>query len=376
MHTAPHIIHLIVAARPNMMKIAPLYHALAQKPWAKPLIIHTGQHYDDNMSGAFLRDFDLPAPHHTLDVGSGTHAAQTGHTMMAYEALCLREKPAMTIVVGDVNATIACALAAKKLHIRVGHLEAGLRSFDRTMPEEINRLATDAICDFLWTPSPDATAQLLREGVDANMIREVGNIMIDSYCLAAPRIAADTTRSALGLGIHGYAVTTFHRPANVDNLDTLAQLVRNLQALAAHIPLVFPVHPRTRKQLEDHDLMASLAATPHIHLLDPLGYIPFMNLVTGARCVVTDSGGVQEETSYLGIPCFTLRATTERPITLTEGTNKLITFDNMVEAVTTSLAAPLPARPTIKCWDGQTATRVVAHIDTIMASTAPTQKTA
>lgn len=369
MQTPPYLIHLIVAARPNMMKIAPLYHALIQQPWAKPVIIHTGQHYDDNMSGTFLRDFNLPAPHHTLDVGSGTHAAQTGHTMIAYEALCMREKPALTIVVGDVNATIACALAAKKLHITVCHLEAGLRSFDRTMPEEINRLATDAICDYLWTPSPDATAQLLHEGVDAHMIREVGNVIIDTYCLSAARIAADTTRNTLGLGLQKYGVVTFHRPSNVDNPKHLAHIVRNIQALAAHIPLVFPVHPRTRKHLEDTGLMASLAATPHLHMLDPLGYIPFMNLVTGARCVVTDSGGIQEETSYLGIPCFTLRATTERPITMTEGTNQLITFENMVASVTNSLAAPLPARPTIKGWDGQTAVRVVAHIETILAGT-------
>lgn len=361
-----HIIHLVMAARPNMMKIAPLYHALKVQDWADPKMVHTGQHYDDNMSGAFLRDFGLPDPHHHLGVGSGTHGEQTGRTLIAYEALCQSERPALCVVVGDVNATIACALAAKKLNIPVAHMEAGLRSFDRTMPEEINRLATDAICDYFWTPSHDATAQLVKEGVDPAKINEVGNIMIDSYCLVEDQIKNDTTRTGMGLNQSDYAVVTFHRPANVDDAPLLGKIVGMMEDIARSMPIVFPVHPRTAKKLAEAGLMEKLNANPALRISEPLSYIRFMNLVRGARLIVTDSGGVQEETSYLGIPCLTLRTTTERPITVTEGTNRLCGFDTLTDHVRSVLSAPMPPRPHIKGWDGQAAARTVAAISQIV----------
>ena len=360
------MIHLITAARPNMMKIAPLYQKLAAIPWAHPVLVHTGQHYDDALSGVFLRTLGLPQPDFCLGVGSGTHAEQTGRTMIAYEALCQKERPALTIVVGDVNATVACALAAKKLQIPVGHLEAGLRSFDRTMPEEINRLATDSIADWLWTPSPDATAQLLRENVAAQRIREVGNMMIDSFCLFEPAIRQDQTRQSLGLKEKGYGLLTFHRPSNVDAQDRLSKMVERMEEVSTQLKLVFPVHPRTRHRLEDFGLYHRLATCPGVVLCPPLSYISFMNLVLGAKLVLTDSGGLQEETTYLGIPCLTLRSTTERPLTLTQGTNQLVTLASVGEKVEALLGAPPPKRPLITGWDGHAAQRTVDHLREIL----------
>lgn len=351
-------IHLIAAARPNMMKVAPLYHALKNTDWAKPVLVHTGQHYDDNMSGVFLREFALPEPDHALHIGSGTYAEQTGRTMIAYEALCLRERPALCVVVGDVNATLACAITAKKLNIQVAHLEAGLRSFDRSMPEEINRLATDAIADWHWTPSADASKRLVHEGIDAARIREVGNIIIDTYEMCAPMIAAnDAVRRVDG----AYAVVTFHRPSNVDNPLRLQRLCGVLRGLADLMPVFFPVHPRTRHKLDDTQL-----AHPRLHVCAPLPYLAFMNLVTHARLTVTDSGGLQEETTYLGIPCLTLRENTERPVTITHGTNELVSFDTVLAAAQTVLARPLPPRPRIPGWDGHAAGRIAAHIKEIL----------
>lgn len=352
-------LHLIAAARPNFMKIAPLYHAFMKSDWAGPQIVHTGQHYDLNMSDAFFRDLMLPAPHHHLGVGSGSHAEQTGKVMIAYEKLLLAERPELVIVVGDVNSTVACTLAAVKLGVKTAHLEAGLRSFDRTMPEEINRLVTDAIADILWTPSPDGDANLLREGVAPEKIERVGNIMIDSLEMMRPRILAENAAARYGLEKGGYGVVTLHRPSNVDHPETLAKLCAALKRLAARIPLVFPVHPRTRKNLESFGLLADLAAAPGIHLDEPVSYVPFMSLVFNCRLVITDSGGVQEETTYLGIPCLTLRPNTERPITVTEGTNRLCTPEDVEKRAEEALADRLqPRRPEL--WDGKTAERVVA----------------
>ncbi len=251
-------VHLIAAARPNFMKIAPLYHALAKEPWCNPQIVHTGQHYDANMSDAFFRDLGLPKPHFNLEVGSGTHAEQTGGVMIAYEKLALREKPDWIVVVGDVNSTAACAQVGTKLWIPVVHLEAGLRSGDRRMPEEINRLVTDAICDVFWTPSPDADEHLAREGVPESKIDRVGNIMLDSFEMMRSQIEADGTREAMGLEPGNYAVVTLHRPSNVDRRETLEPLVRQLVAVSQDLPLVFAVHPRTRKKLEEFGLMEAL----------------------------------------------------------------------------------------------------------------------
>lgn len=341
------------------MKIAPLYHALMREPWCKVEIVHTGQHYDPNMSDAFFHDLKLPSPHTHLGVGSGTHAEQTGGVMIAYEKVCLQTRPDWIIVVGDVNSTAACAMVGTKLWIPVIHLEAGLRSGDRRMPEEINRLVTDSIADVLWTPSPDADDNLRREGIAEERIERVGNIMIDSYEMVREQIAADTTRSSMGLTAGDYGTVTLHRPSNVDNEDVLALLVRQLIEISGRLPLVFAVHPRTRKQLVKFGLLKSLERAANIHLSGPLGYIQFMNLVCSARVIITDSGGVQEESTYLGIPCMTLRENTERPITVAEGSNRLVSPERMLEAFEEMLAGEWITGRRPALWDGKTADRCV-----------------
>jgi UDP-N-acetylglucosamine 2-epimerase (non-hydrolysing) len=354
------IFHLIAAARPNFMKIAPLYHALnAARDWAEPVIVHTGQHYDANMSDAFFADLRLPTPNHNLEIGSGSHAEQTGGVMIAYERLCLAAPPEWVIVVGDVNSTLACGLVAKKLCLNLAHLEAGLRSRDRTMPEEINRIATDAIADLLWTPSEDADDNLRAEGVAPERIVRVGNIMIDSYELVRDRIATQDMAEQLGLAPQDFAVVTLHRPANVDHRDTLAQIVTALRAVSRQLRLVFVVHPRTRKRLEDFGLMSEIVAASGITMIEPVGYIQFMSLVRESRLVITDSGGVQEETTYLDIPCMTLRDTTERPITVMQGTNRLVTPDILERSIAAAIAGDWPHGRCPALWDGHTAGRVV-----------------
>jgi UDP-N-acetylglucosamine 2-epimerase (non-hydrolysing) len=355
-------IHLIAAARPNFMKVAPLYHALAQENWCTPHIVHTGQHYDANMSDAFFRDLRLPEPTHHLEVGSGSHAEQTGRTMIAYEAVCMRDRPDAIIVVGDVNATAACAMVGTKLWIPVIHLEAGLRSRDRQMPEEINRLVTDAISDLLWTPSPDADANLRAEGVSPEKIVCIGNIMIDSFEMLRDKIDAADTRRRLKLDSDPYAVVTLHRPSNVDERDKLAELVSTLVELSSQMKVVFAIHPRTRKRLEDFGLLGSIAGSPGILPTDPLSYIEFMNVVTGCTIAITDSGGVQEETTYLGIPCATLRENTERPITITEGTNRLLKPADLVAAAEEALQGKWRRGRRPDRWDGRASERAVASL--------------
>jgi len=356
-------IHLIAAARPNFMKIAPLYHALVAESWCVPEIVHTGQHYDPNMSDAFFRDLRMPAPQYHLGVGSGSHAEQTGGVMIAYEKVCqeAQSRPDWIIVVGDVNSTAACALVGVKLGIPVIHLEAGLRSRDRRMPEEINRLVTDAISDVMWTPSPDADENLLREGVPAERIERIGNIMIDSYEMVREQIEADDTRRSLNLVQGAYGVVTLHRPSNVDDRPTLATLVAQLKAVAARLPLLFALHPRTRKRLDEFGLAAELK-DPNISITDPLGYIQFMNVVSSAKLVITDSGGVQEETTYLGIPCFTLRENTERPITVTEGSNMMVKPEALLSLVVERLESKSRAGRVPDLWDGRAAGRAVAFL--------------
>lgn len=350
-------IHLIVAARPNFMKIAPLYHALSMQAWADPVIVHTGQHYDRNMFADFFRDLGLPVPHISLNVGSGSHAKQTGGVMIAYEKVLLESRPDLVVVVGDVNSTVACTLAAVKLGVPTAHLEAGLRSYDRTMPEEINRVVTDSIADHLWTPSPDGDANLIKEGISTEKIHMVGNIMIDSLVMMTPAIEMEDARVRFGLNCHDYGVVTLHRPSNVDDAETLATLCKALRQIADKTRLIFPVHPRTAKHLEAFGLIGPLSSHENIVLTEPLGYKAFMNLVFGTHFVITDSGGLQEETTYLGIPCVTLRPNTERPVTVDQGTNVLgrpATLEADLELAKRKNGHTVP-----ELWDGMTAQRVV-----------------
>lgn len=345
------------------MKIAPLWHALARlNARFEVAIVHTGQHYDDEMSDVFLRQFNLPRPHYTLGAGAGSHAAQTAAVMTAYERVCMSDPPDWVIVVGDVNSTLAATLVAKKLLLSVAHLEAGLRSFDRTMPEEINRLATDALADLLWTPSPDGDANLLREGIPPAKIDRVGNIMIDAFEMLRHEIAASQWPQRHGLSEGEFAVVTLHRPSNVDDPERLAALIGMLERIACRLPLVLPLHPRTRKRLEKMRLFDRLDTANGLHLVPPLGYVEFMSAVTAARFALTDSGGVQEETTYLGIPCLTLRDNTERPITVNEGSNRLVKLASLESDVDRVLAGPRHIGYRPELWDGATAGRVVASL--------------
>jgi UDP-N-acetylglucosamine 2-epimerase (non-hydrolysing) len=355
-------IFLVAAARPNFMKIAPLYHSLKNEAWALPRIIHTGQHYDLNMSDTFFRDLELPEPYVNLGVGSGTHAEQSGKTMIAFEQLAVAERPDLTVVVGDVNATMACTIAAVKLGLKVAHLEAGLRSFDRTMPEEINRIVTDSLADLLWTPSPDGDDNLLKEGVDPEKIERVGNIMIDSFEFLRSKIEQEDGVNAFALEKRNFAVVTLHRPSNVDEKEKLEAIVDALLETSAKLKVLFPVHPRTFKRLQEFGVYERASNCNGIILTNPLNYIKFMNLVLNARMVITDSGGIQEETTYLGIPCLTLRDNTERPITSSLGTNRLCNAEDILTYVDEIMTGAYPRGSKPELWDGQTARRVVKSI--------------
>lgn len=354
-------VHLVAAARPNFMKVAPLWHALKASGDYAPVLVHTGQHYDANMSAAFLADLGLPDPDFHLGIGSGSHAEQTGRVMIAYGEVAAAQRPDWLVVAGDVNSTVACALVGTKLGIGTVHLEAGLRSRDRRMPEELNRLATDVLCDVLWTPSPDANRNLLGEGIPAERISRVGNIMLDSFELSRAKIEAAAMPDELGLEPGHYAVVTLHRPSNVDDPEQLRQLTEALTEVQARLPIVFPVHPRTAQRLGSAGLDGVLREAG-VRLIPAAPYIGFMNLVLGAGAVITDSGGLQEETTYLGIPCFTLRENTERPITIEQGTNVLATAANLVRLLDERrmLRDARPPRP--EFWDGRTALRCVADL--------------
>ena len=355
-------VHLIAAARPNFMKVAPLYHALKATDWAEPVLVHTGQHYDRNMSDAILEDLRVPAPDFHLGVGSGSHAEQTGNVMIAYEKVCQEHRPDWIVVVGDVNSTAACAMVGAKLWIPVVHLEAGLRSGDRRMPEEINRLVTDSIADVLWTPSADADENLTNEGVAADKIDLIGNIMIDSFEMLRDKIEASSARADLGLVDGEYALVTLHRPSNVDTEAMLRPIVEELRQAASRMPVVFVAHPRTVKNLEKFGFREDFEQAEGVTLLDPLPYIKFMNVVTGARMIITDSGGLQEETTYLDIPCLTLRENTERPVTVTQGTNKLVRAESLAENIEAVLNGDWHSGQCPPLWDGKTAHRAVAAL--------------
>lgn len=314
----------VVGARPNFMKAAPIHKAIAQRGRLAQILVHTGQHYDAKMSDVFFADLGMPAPQVHLGVGSGSHAEQTARTMLALEQVFLNEKPDLVSVVGDVNSTLAATLVAVKMGIPLAHVEAGLRSFDRTMPEETNRILTDRVADLLLTPSPDADENLRHEGTDPERIHFVGNVMIDSLVASLEPARKLPTLQHLGLTAGGYAVCTLHRPANVDDPKTLAGLLEALTQLGRALPVVFPVHPRTRKMIADAGLGARLEAADGLRWMEPLGYLEFLSLTSQAKLVLTDSGGLQEETTALGVPCLTLRDSTERPVTVTIGTSQLV----------------------------------------------------
>jgi UDP-N-acetylglucosamine 2-epimerase (non-hydrolysing) len=357
----------VVGARPNFMKVAPIVAAMKRRPAKfQPLVVHTGQHYDAAMSDSFFRDLELPQPDTHLGVGSGSHAAQTAAVMERFEPVVLNEKPDWVLVVGDVNSTIACALVCVKLGVKVAHVEAGLRSRDRTMPEEINRLLTDQIADLLFTPSPDADENLLAEGIPRERIRFVGNVMIDSLQKNLDVARAQHTRERLNLSNVDYALLTLHRPSNVDLRESFERILDALEAIAAKLPIVFPVHPRTRKTIAELGLNERVESIKDLRTIDPLGYLDFLNLSSSARLVLTDSGGIQEETTALGIPCLTLRENTERPITVEMGTNVIVGTDTtkIVAAANAALngsAKKAQSQPPL--WDGHTSERILDALE-------------
>lgn len=366
---------IVAGARPNFMKIAPIIRALEQRrDLFDYRLVHTGQHYDRNMSEVFFDELGIPPPDHHLNVGSGSHAAQTAEIMTRFETVCLRDQPHAVLVVGDVNSTLACSIVAKKLGIVVVHIEAGLRSGDMRMPEEINRMVTDAITDLFFVTEPSGAENLAREGHPASRIHFVGHVMIDNlfHQLAAldGMDTGDLDGDALKRRLPAYGVVTLHRPSNVDDPATLAGIMAGLSAVAAELPLIFPVHPRTRARLQD----VGLSLPPSIHLLDPQPYMAFLHLWKDARLVLTDSGGLQEETTALGVPCLTLRENTERPVTLHEGSNHLAGCDPArIHALAQQVLARAPdaGRPRPALWDGRAAERIVAVLAEVLGDVRP-----
>jgi UDP-N-acetylglucosamine 2-epimerase (non-hydrolysing) len=366
----------VVGARPNFMKMAPIIAAIQSRGGEmSQLLAHTGQHYDDSMSGSFFRDLAMPAPDIHLDTrGAGlSHAEQTARVMLAFEPLLLEHKPDWVVVVGDVNSTLACALTAAKLGIRIAHVEAGLRSFDRTMPEEVNRLLTDRVSDLLLTPSRDADENLLREGIEPCRIVRVGNVMIDTLYQQLERAKSSTVLDTLGLTPRNFAVLTMHRPANVDDPEMLRLLFGALGEISRQLPVVFPAHPRTQNKMREF----RLTPPPGVRVIDPLGYLEFLKLWSNSRMTLTDSGGLQEETTALGIPCLTLRDNTERPVTIEQGTNHLVGRDpaRIVQAAKRVLQDQyLVAGRVPEMWDGHAADRIVnallAHTNVARAASA------
>jgi len=356
----------VVGARPNFMKIAPLMDALKGHPRLSGILVHTGQHYDEAMSKSFFDDLRIPKPDLNLDVGSGTHAAQTAHIMETFEPVVTAQRPDLVLVVGDVNSTLACSVTAAKLLVPVAHVEAGLRSFDRTMPEEINRLVTDAVSDLLFTTEQSAAENLLKEGVPAEKIHFVGNVMIDTLVRHLDAAKRSRMLEQLMLTPRGYALVTLHRPSNVDHAEGVREMLAAFRRLAERVPIVFPIHPRTRQRLADFGLEREVSAIPHLTLTEPLGYLDFLQLMRHAALVLTDSGGIQEETTYLGVPCLTLRDNTERPVTVTHGTNRLIGRLNAQRIMAEAdriLAGGAGATRIPALWDGHAAQRIVEILD-------------
>ena len=360
---------LAAGARPNFMKIAPLFRELKKyKGRFFPIIVHTGQHYDHGMSGVFFNDLDMQKPHYYLGVGSGSHAHQTAEAMKKFEKVCVKEKPRLIIVVGDVNSTLACSITAKKLHIRVAHVEAGLRSRDMSMPEEMNRIVTDNVSDFLFVTEKKGVENLIKEGRNKNDIFLVGNTMIDSLKFSLNRLRESDIgkfqTSLLAEELKNYGVVTLHRPSNVDNKSNLLKLVRILNKISGKAPLFFPIHPRTEKNIKRFKTILS----KNIHVIKPLGYLEFLFLCKGAKFILTDSGGIQEEASFLNIPCFTLRKNTERPVTIESGTNILVgeRINRLPSLVDKSLDKSSAKRRTIPLWDGKAAVRIIKILNKVL----------
>ena len=351
----------VVGARPNLMKMAPLVAEMSRYPEIEQQLLHTGQHYDDNLSRIFFRELGLPEPDIYLGVGSGSHAWQTAQVMIGFERVCQEVRPDLVVLVGDVNSTLACAITAAKLWIPVAHVEAGLRSFDRRMPEEINRIVTDTLSDLLFTTSRDADENLRREGIDPAKIFFVGNVMIDTLLRHRQRAAESDVLARFDLSSQSYALMTLHRPSNVDDPETLRGILSAIEALQRRLPVVFPIHPRTAKNLERFGMSGWVRGKQNLLLTEPLGYFDFLCLMDHARLVLTDSGGIQEETTILGVPCLTLRANTERPVTVSEGTNQVIgsSHQRILEASLAILDSQGKKGHVPELWDGRAAGRIV-----------------
>jgi UDP-N-acetylglucosamine 2-epimerase (non-hydrolysing) len=363
---------VVAGARPNFMKVAPLIKAIEvhnRRPDGTPIefqLLHTGQHYDTKMSDIFFGELGIPAPDVNLEVGSGTHAAQTASVMKEFEPVCTNLRPDWVIVVGDINSTIACTLVAAKLGIKVAHVEAGLRSFDRTMPEEINRVVTDALADLLFTPSVDADDNLKREGIPDFKIKFVGNIMIDTLVENLSKARQHKTRELLGLHGDAFAYVTLHRPSNVDRKENLCEIITELRRLSDNMQVVFPIHPRTRKMLTEFDIPVS--GSNGLKIVDPIGYCDSLHLTEQARFVLTDSGGLQEESTFFRTPCLTLRPNTERPVTVKMGSNRLTSLNSLRSDIERVLNSADRAGSVPPLWDGHTADRIVIELATASLS--------
>jgi UDP-N-acetylglucosamine 2-epimerase (non-hydrolysing) len=355
----------VAGARPNFIKIAPLIKAVqnwnmehdGQIKWE---LVHTGQHYDVAMSEVFFKELGIARPAVNLEVGSASHTVQTAMIMMRFEEVCLKEVPDFVVVVGDVNSTMACSLVAAKLGMRIAHVEAGLRSFDRTMPEEINRIVTDTLADLLFTPSKDADENLRNEGISESKIKLVGNVMIDTLVAQLEKARKKMTYVCLGCREKEFVYVTLHRPSNVDNKESLGNIIRDLQKLASAVPVVFPVHPRTKKMLREYGIVCH--DNNDLKLIEPIGYHDSICLAEHARLVLTDSGGLQEETTFFRTPCLTLRPNTERPITVTKGSNRLTSLESLCSDIEDLLNGPSKRGNIPHLWDGRTADRIVQHL--------------
>lgn len=359
------IIINIVGARPNFMKIAPLMEAYKSFPEIEPLLVHTGQHYDREMSDLFFNQLGIPRPDYNLGVGSSTHGRQTAEIMMAFEPLVIEHRPDLVLVVGDVNSTIACGLVAVKLGVKLAHVEAGLRSGARAMPEEINRILTDSISDYLFCTEQSGVENLLAEGVGEDKIFLVGNVMIDTLLKNRERAKESTILESYGIEPGGYAVLTLHRPSNVDDPDVFLSILAALKVIQDDMPIIFPLHPRTRNRIDSSSLAEEFAAMPNLRPVDPIGYLDFLRLMSSASLVLTDSGGIQEETTILKVPCLTLRENTERPVTCKIGTNRLVGVetDNILDAYREFTSGDCCAAGIPPLWDGGAARRIVAVLN-------------